>query len=150
VARTALRSLRNEDFSDRELLHILNDLADNEGWATTEEIADALHISPPGRVTKDYREKYGKHCVATRYSWMVRYGWVERDPSRTKWRLTEIGEELMAGNLNKRIEDAISQLSSGDRILVMRRMTEAFRIDREEAATMLRREWLHGARRNGR
>lgn len=144
MGRTALNGLKNEDYTDRELLHILNDVADGDGWASTFDIAAVLPIKHPDG------EDHGTHasrCVASRFAWMTRYGWVERDESRTKWRLTRVGRDLMNGKLNKSFQTAMDKLSPGDRVLVVRAMGAAFRTGSPEAATMLRREWLHGARR---
>lgn len=149
MARTALRSLKNSDFSDRELLHLLSDLADSDGWTTTPELATALGIKPSESMTPRQQEAYARRCVGSRYAAMKRFGFVERDETRTKWRVTKVGRDLMSGKLTKGLEQALGKLSSGDRILIMRSLTQAFRTDRVEAATMLRREWQHGAHRNG-
>lgn len=144
MARNALRSLRNEDYSDRELLHICADEAGTDGWTTTDDLASVIGISAPPDLTGKYRTLYAKRCIATRFSWMVRFGWVERDEDRTSWRVTRIGRDLMNGNLDKSLEKNLGKLSAGDRVLVMRHMTQGYRSSRDEAAAMLRREWQHG------
>lgn len=147
----ALHSLKNIDYSDRELLHILHDLAGTE-WATTDDLADQIRITPPSRngsskkMTDGEKRLYAKRCIATRYSWMRRFGWVERDEHRTKWRVTDIGRDLMNGRLTKSLATSLDKLSTADRVLVMRSLTDAYRTDRIEGQTFIRREWTHGAR----
>lgn len=148
MARAALTSLRNEDYSDRELLHILLDKADDEGWTTTFDLMDALRLGHPDADASDKeREKRAKHCIGTRFSWMVRYKWVERDEeTRTKWRPSEAGHDLMNGRLTKAVERALAGMKPADRILAMRMLT----MDYNRAAPdsiMLRREWQHGTGR---
>jgi hypothetical protein len=151
ATRTKLRSLKNIDFSDRELLHVLSDVADDDGWATTPELGQTLGIvAPETMVTPNQKIAYVHRCVGARYAFMKRAGWVERDETRTKWRITRIGRDLMMGNLSKALENSLGKLKPGDRVLVMRSLTQAYRADRVESATMLRREWQHGAQRNGR
>lgn len=145
----ALRSLRNVDYTDRELLHILNDVGDAEGWSTTDDLAEQIRISHPegnGSIPEAIRLRHAKHCIATRFAWMVRFLWVERDESRTKWRLTEIGRDLMNGALSKRVEQSLDRMKPADRILVMRSLATGFERG-APASTMLRREWEHGTGR---
>lgn len=147
----ALHSLKNIDYSDRELLHILNDLAGTE-WATTDDLADQIRITPPpgnngqGAMNDAQKRAYAKRCIATRYSWMRRFGWVERDEDRTKWRVTQIGRDLMNGKLTKGLAASLERINAADRVLVMRSLTKAYQGERNEAKTMLRREWQHGAK----
>lgn len=148
----ALRSLKNADYTDRELMHILDGCANNEGWATTDDIMDALRISHPSgaNATDEERAQYARQCIGTRFSWMVRYKYLERDEDRTKWRLTDTGHDLMNGKLTRTVEKALDKMKPGDRVLAIRMITDGF-VRTNPGSIMMRREWEHNtARRNGR
>ena len=137
-----LTSLRIVDYTDRELLHILNDVANEEGWASSEDLAKAIGIKPRGDDPRGPRR-----CVAMRFAWMARYGWVRRDPSNTMWCLTKDGEDLMSGQLRPALQQSLKEMRAADRVLLMREMTNAYRNAPKSAAAMYRREWVHGTAR---
>jgi hypothetical protein len=115
VAQRGVKKLRLENFSDRELLYLLVDMADNEGWASAQDI-----VEMPELRALDYPEP--RRAVALRLSWLTRYGILERehlrdedgnfiyiagDESRPKlgqrWRLTELGVAFVnRGSLTQR------------------------------------------------
>lgn len=149
MARRALLALRNADYTDRELLHILDDLGqgDPEGWASTSDLAEVIRIQHPdangnGAISDEARERYAKHCIATRFSWMVRFKYVERDEDRTHWRVTDLGRDLMNGKLTKAVEGALDKMKPGDRVLAMRMLTQGYR-KADPGSIMLRREYQH-------
>jgi hypothetical protein len=152
MARRALKALRNEDYTDRELLHILDDAADEDGWATSHDLHEKLRIAAPDDITTDVdRDRYARHCIATRYSWMVRYGWCDRDREMVRWRVNDAGRALMDGSLSSDFEAMLRSLKPGDRVLVMRELGKGYRQTGTPAQAMLRREWQHQShrRRNG-
>lgn len=153
MARTALNGLKNDDFSDRELLHVVNDLADNDGYTTSQEIAHQLGIrleTNGHHVTQEDHLNHGIRCVGTRFAWMVRFGFCERDEDRTKWRLTAEGHDLMNGRLTSGLQKALDKLDPADRVLLMREIATGYVDSSPAAAAMLRREWQRGYRRRGR
>lgn len=137
-----LTSLRIIDYTDRELLHMLNDVADEEGWATTEQLVKAI-----GLVSKDNDPGRPRRSVATRFTWMRRFGWVERNEEHTAWRLTREGADLMNGSLRRGLQKSLKSMRDGDRVLLMREMATAYREAPRESAIMFRREWIHGTKR---
>lgn len=136
------------DYTDRELLHLVEDLADSDGYTDAAVIAETIKIpNPPNN------PHYARHCVGTRFSWMGRFGWLERHPEeRSKWRVTQVGRQLMTGNLTKTAERAFNSMKAGDRVLLTRMLARASITDIPEARKMVTREWQHGMarRRNGR
>jgi hypothetical protein len=93
--RNGHRTLRLEDFSDRELLALVADHEDSEGWA------DSLHIA------QAIWPKYGaeeperaRASVARRFSWLRRWGVMEKGTTGL-WRLTEDGRLLVEGRLSE-------------------------------------------------
>jgi len=134
--RPVLAQLRNEDYTDRELLHIVADLQAADGYVATAEIVERLGM-PEGMNSV--------HAVASRMSWMTRYGWVERHPDiRGTWRLTRKGRALMAGELTPEMSEALAGMSHGDRVLVMREVARRSLVTTDgPTADLVRREYLH-------
>jgi len=143
-----MASYRNVDLTDRELLHIINDIAGN-GEATSADIGLALGVRPDG-------DRSAARVVATRLAWMRRYGFLERidpleseggkrgDPSR--WAITEIGRQIMSGKLSKALEQQIERAAPGSQVLLMRKLTQRAYVQAgPELATAVRREYLHNA-----
>lgn len=141
--------LRNSDYTDRELLFIIADAADDDGLASSDEIGQRLGLSENG----SGRSRAGK--VATRLGWMVRYGFVERvDPREADierddrsilWRITPIGIQIMGGRLTKPIESALGRMGAGEQVLLMRGISERIfgGYTSRPVADAVRREYLH-------
>lgn len=152
MSRTALRALTNQDYQDRELLHILYEEGDNEGWASTEDLGKVIRISHPdgnGNVPKKDRAAHTHRCIGSRYSYMTSAGWCEKKVEKgvTFWRVTEIGTNLMAGKLTMGLSQSLDRLRPGDRVLVMRELGRAFAHGSKPEGTILRREWAHSTGR---
>lgn len=138
-----LDALRLYDMPDRELLHVVNDLADNDGWAAHGALTDRLGIN----------HKHPGNCVGVRMGWMKKYGFIvsEYIDGERHYRLTTNGEQLMKGKLTPSVQKALDKMGEGDMMVLMRETTGRFRTMTPEASTMMRREWQRGAlmRRNG-
>ncbi len=126
-------ALRNEDLTDRELLHVVNECTAADGWATTLEIGEQL-----GRSEGDLQD------VSSRMSWMVRYGFCERHKERPGvYRLTKAGRGLMGGKLTKAVETALGGMDEGTRLLVMRMIAMPTFANSGPAQDAMRREFGH-------
>lgn len=137
--------LRNEDYTDRELLHVIEEHYDGSGWADSEAIARALGMSENG----------GLREVSSRMAWMVRYKFCDRKieastdeegkkRKRTVYRLTKDGKLLKGGEVPSPVAKALNAMTPGDRLLVMREVASATFSARNEAAQHgIRREYLH-------
>src|SRR4051812_18305718 len=132
--------LRNEDYTDRELLHVVDDVTTEDGWADTAELADRLGLNSNG----------GRRYVGARMSWMVRYKFCERAKPKkdatkqdARYRLTRHGRALIQGDLDTDTEAKLEDLSPGERVLVMRVIAREGFSSANPATDMLRREYLH-------
>lgn len=118
--------------SDPELLGIVDDVADEEGWTTTYDVRIQLGEDP---------DEVRHSGVPQRLAWMRRYGWVERSPDTGRWRLTPLGQELLDHpNLSRAVESALGKLNSAQRLRLTRELAEAG-AGRPELRTALRRQW---------
>lgn len=149
--------LRNIDLSDRELLHIMLDVADENGYAVSTHIAEQLGIRG---AEKKSGKRSARGIVSARLAWMNRYGFVRRIPpealrlprtEESRWEVTEIGRELAAGRLTKALENSLTSIRPGQALLLMRQLGIASYVNAApEMATAVRREWQHTAARRAR
>jgi hypothetical protein len=152
----ALEHLRLADISDREILLTLIDIAnddpaDNDGWVDGPDIAQRLGMKGerPGR------------CVATRMSWLQRYGAVEREllydangnpitnrntgehKRGQRWRPTEVGHAVASGAMKKSQQNALDAMDDAQLLLTARFVADAARGSSGAGAKMIEREWKH-------
>lgn len=151
-----LTSLTIEDLSDREFLLMMADKADSEGWVDSWTVAEALGFE-------------NRRKSAQRFSWLQRYGAVEREHERDesgnirytkdgkirhtqRWRMTSTGEALAYGNLKTRQQDQLSKLDDDQMLYVTQWLTERARSADPVVTKLVAREWRYGSssRRNGR
>lgn len=134
-------SLRLADYSDRELLHIVEDIAATaeDGWAPVAAIAvqvGLIHDRP-------------NQCVGARLSWLARYDLVERHDLGGAWRATDVGHALMHGKLTATQQAELEKMEAARLLLVARALTDRQREDMNAPAYhAIRREWTHGMTRN--
>jgi hypothetical protein len=143
-----LDHLRLADLSDREILLVLRDVADGDGWA------DAVHVADQLAMIGDHPHR----MVASRLSWLRRYGAVDREEEQHKrddgskvrrWRLTATGEALALGTLKRAQERALEGLDDTQLLLVARHVAEHARAASATAAKLTEREWKHRWTRDG-
>jgi hypothetical protein len=148
-----LESLRLIDLSDREVLLVVADVADDDGWAYAYDVAERLGVA----------DAYRRRAGAQRLSWLKRYGAVEReheadehgnlmyvagDPHRPRygqrWRLTATGEALASGRLRAAQQRAVDDADEAQLLLVARIVAERARASSSSAAAkLIEREWRH-------
>src|SRR5215469_7318996 len=125
--------------SDMELLAIIDDLSDENGWALTSDVRLQLGENLD-------RANY-KSGVGPRLSWMKRYGWLEgegtgsqKNPKR--WRLTAVGEALLDNpKLSAAFEKTFNGLNLAQRLALTRELGEGAGNAADEIRTALRRQW---------
>lgn len=150
-------NLKLENYSDRELLHVINDLASTEdGWVDVDIIAERLGLSPNG-LSEEQFALHCRRCVSVRLAWVAKLSnTVEKDelrraPEPPRWRLTQEGELLVKSKLSQadvqKLEETISDYSALGAVSALAR-----RYQRTDAgrANLLRREWAYGTHRKRR
>jgi hypothetical protein len=143
----ALERLTIDDYSDREFLLVLVDVADGDGWATSLDIADRLDLAH-------------KAIASSRLSWLRRWGAVEREHERDeagnlryhrdgramhtqRWRLTDAGRALAVGSLKKGQESTLAKIGDEQLLVVTRWLSERTR-STGVSAKLAQREWRYG------
>jgi hypothetical protein len=125
-------SLKLIEFSDRELMFIMDDTTDADGWTDVATVSQALNLDHP----------HPTMCVSSRFSWLRRYGVLERDGRR--WKLTNIGRALMNGTLDENEEAVLSAMRQDQLIALTSAITKRYQNANQTAATMMRRAWTNG------
>jgi hypothetical protein len=151
-------NLKLENYSDRELLYLLNDLSPTQGaFVETHTIAERIGLQRDGLSDEQYA-LHAQRCVSVRFSWISRLsGCVEKDPDRKKgqapaWRLTPIGHQVVNAKLSeetkKRLAEGMSDYAALHALDALSRRYQRANVG---AANLLRREWTHGShqRRRG-
>src|SRR5215831_4319965 len=123
--------------SDTELLAIVDDLADENGWATALDVRLQIGENPED----DYRSGVGP-----RLGWMCRYGWLEKERARkaldSQYRLTAMGRAIIeGGDLSKTFQNALDKLNPAQRVRLTRAIAEEGVGSADEIKAALRREW---------
>jgi len=99
--------VRISDFSDRELLAVMEDLNGN-GVVRSRDIA--LRLSAiPDLDARTEEIAHASHCVSIRMSWMRRYGLVEKGETHGEWMISEAGRRLRAARVRGLVRTGISQ-----------------------------------------
>jgi hypothetical protein len=132
-------SLRNVDYTDRELLLLIHHASANDG-ATSDEIAEALGYTNNGTIRATR--------VSGRLSWMRRYGFLdkfEQSNGEAVWVITEMGRQIMGGKLPPSVQSRLLSMDAGERVLAMRAVSSGAFQGRREVADAVRREYLHQA-----
>jgi hypothetical protein len=129
--------------SDMELLAVVDDLADEDGWTQTTEVRLQLGDNP---------DKGHRSGMGTRLAWMKRYGWLEgegkgtiKDPKR--WRLTAVGHALLDNpKLSSAFERSFSKLNPAQRLVLTRELGNGAGQGATEIRDALRRQWQRSLR----
>lgn len=137
--------------SDSEILGIVDDLADENGWSATHAVRLQL-----GENVNDTDKRSG---IGIRLAWLRRYGWLEKGERRKIeqsdgtwvwtqwWRLTAMGQALLDNpDLSKAVESALSKLNPAQRLRLTRELGEAGHGTAPEIRSALRRQWQRSMR----
>lgn len=99
--------IRISDYSDRELLGIMFDLAAT-GVVTSREFAVRL-FAIPDLEDKEEEAKHATKCAGARLSWMKRYGLVEHGDNKGEWQISVAGDQLRRSRLRSSTANGIAQ-----------------------------------------
>jgi len=121
-------------FSDEELLALVKDNLDNEGWVTSGELADAMGIPPD--------EDNRLNGIGIRLGWMKRYGVVMRDPQRphpSRWTITGRGIVILEAVFSKGLQDQLEGLKGEALWRLAREVSSRYGRTDDVSAVLVRR-----------
>lgn len=144
-----IERLTIEDYSDREFLLIIRDIAAEsfDGWVESEQVAQRMDLST-------------KRLASSRLSWLRRFGAVEREVERDstgniretrdgkprytqRWKLTPLGLSMAVGKLSKTNRTMLEGLDEGRLLMAVRLITERTQED-FGTSKLVQREWRYG------
>jgi hypothetical protein len=125
------------DFRDMDLLLRLAREGDNEGWADTHWMAEAVGLS---------LENGGPRAMGMRLAWMRKYGMVDYSPDLKMWRLSPSGVRVTNAHLKAAQERAIKAVPDEALVDVMSHVTSRYMLGDPVIAHLLRREFLFGTK----
>lgn len=101
---TEVKHLPLVAFSDRELLHVISDIADEDGWVNGKEVAAILEVSVGS--------------CSSRLSWLHRFGALERrclkeDKGKPRFRMNAHGRALYEASLTPTQTRVLEALRNG-------------------------------------
>ena len=139
-------SLRLSDYNDRELLRIVHDLSDQNGWVESVHLAE--HLFPAQiRAGREDRDQ-ALRCVGQRLSWMRRFGVIQKNESNGKkgsWGLTAAGKTLLLGSIPEKERKVIENLKENQLLDLTETLSMRYFYAGDVAATMMRRQWQFGS-----
>jgi hypothetical protein len=129
-------SLTLGDFSDFDLLGALDEAGDDDGWATSQEVARQIGIEHPNPAK----------CVGARFAWLNRFGLMEQDTLKDgtmKWRLNPTGTALIypSKSMPVAIQRALETLSESQMIWLTDSVAQGLPGTSRQAAHLARRAW---------
>jgi len=145
-ARNGGRSFDLYAFSDEELLHLVKDNLDSEGWVTSAELADAIGIPDD--------EENRLNGIGIRLGWMQRYGVIRKDtekPHPTRWTLTGRGIVVLEATFSKTLDEQLKGLKGEALWRLAREVTGRYGLADDVSASLVRRSFLraHKGRTHG-
>ena len=127
--------------SDMELLAVIDDLADENGWTSNHDIRLQLG--------EDIEETGHRSSVPGRVAWMRRYGWLEQNHADSRQhRLNAMGHALLDNpELSKTFANALDKLNPAQRLRLTREISQSGADAPNEIRDALRREWRRNLQR---
>lgn len=143
--------LKLASFSDRELLHLLHDLGDHEGWVELDHLVVQLNLSRNGMTEADHH-KHVRRCIGIRLGWIRRLTLcVERDKKpQGRWRLTVSGQEVVKARLSRDFDAKLEGIGEYAALPALEALTRRYMTADVKAANLMRRQWQYGTHPNRR
>lgn len=145
-------NLKLENYSDREILHIVADVADNAGWAEVEHIAERVGLRADG-MSETQLLIHSRRCVSVRLAWIRKLsGTVDRHQDKTKlqWCLTPLGIRIVTAKLSTVISDRLDAIGEGEALMSLDVLARRYNRAEAGVGNLMRREWAYGTHRNRR
>lgn len=144
-------SLRVTDFNDREILRVIWDLGDHEGYADLEAVA--WHFFPSRMKRGGANKSSAMHSVAGRLNYMRwSLGLLERQivynkleqTKYTRWTLSSRGEKFLMGHLTVAQENALTKADGGTLLAAAELVVGNFLGMSDDDAAVIRRQFQYG------
>ncbi len=133
------RHLRITDFSDRELLALVEDNTAVDGWTPLDAIVDAIW---PRAATEDQHSlTHARQCVGQRFRYMAQKGLMEHGQAKGTWGLTDLGGRYVRARLSVAQQNAINNSKDGQELLLAAAIGDLYERTADTGALLIRREF---------
>lgn len=139
-----MKSLQLLDFKDRDLLWAHEETCDEDGWATSRDVARTIGI--------DHR--HPAQCVGSRYGGLKKLGILESKATKGDllWRITDLGQDFLhARELTKALQEMLAALDEGRTMILTETLGRQVARESKTGLALSSRAWRHELGRvNGR
>jgi hypothetical protein len=129
-------------FSDEELLALVKDNLDEEGWVTSAELADAIGIPDD--------ETNRLAGIGVRLGWMQRYGVVRKDDEKkvpSRYTITGRGIVVLEATFSKALDDQLNGLRGEALWRLARTVSDRYAQADDVSAVLVRRSMQRAYKR---
>jgi hypothetical protein len=139
--KRASSQLQIKDFSDREILAVMNDLNGSDDIV----LAGDLTLRLFGLTRDDDMEvlDHAARCVTSRLAWMRRYGLVEKGEKPGYWAISEQGKMLRFTPLGRALSAAITNTPEASLMELTHQVSDRMLKANDVPARAMRREVQH-------
>jgi len=137
--KRATEQLRIKDFSDREILAVIADLQNGDGYAKVGDLAPRLFGLSETESSLETLD-HAARCVTSRLAWMRRYGLVEKGEEAGFWCISEWGKQLRFTPLGRALSSAITNTPEGSLLELTHQVADRMK-ERSVAGRAMRREF---------
>jgi hypothetical protein len=145
--KRASSQLRIRDFSDREILAVMNDISHD--YVVVTELAHRI-FGLNGNDDEDV-QKHAARCVTARLVWMQRYGLVRREREKgdeaSRWSLSEMGKVLRYTPLGRSLSAAITNTPQNSLLELTHQVTDRMQGEGSITGRAMRREFEYQIKR---
>jgi hypothetical protein len=137
-------ALRIRDFSDREILAIVADQASANGVVggpvDARDVALRVFGLKDNEANRDSIAYYTR-CVSVRFSWMRRFGLMEKGEQKGQWLLSKDGNALRAASLRAAVDRGIDEAGEDQSLVLANKVAERLFNSSAIAAKAMEREF---------
>ena len=143
------RNLKLESYSDREILHVMWDLGQDD-FLDPEIIAVRLGLARNG-LSEEQFSIHAKRCIGTRLAWIKKLtGTVERENGKSRWRLTPDGVKVVQVKIAPGFATQLEELAGFSAVAALESLSRRYMSADVKAANLMRRQWMYGTHPNRR
>lgn len=143
-------NLKLESFSDREILHIVDDLGGAKDWVPIDQIATRVGLVR-GALSEEQYLIHARRCVSVRLSWIQRLSdTVVRNDSRPKipeWMLSKLGIRVVTVDVPSAFTKQLEGMDQMAAVVALDSLSRRYQSAEYGAANLMRRQWAYGTHR---
>lgn len=140
-------NLKLESYSDRELLHIIDDLGGAKEWVPIDQIATRVGLQR-GAMSEEQWALHSRRCVSVRLSWVKRLSATllrnDERPPVPEWKLSDQGIKVVKVEVVKAFTKQLEGMDAFAAVVALDSLSHRYHTADREAANLMRRQWAYG------